>query len=185
MVGDSMKKIITFMLIISIVLLSFSSCLSYEFQGLENYRSENSSVGISDHLGNTEAMKNFWKDYKYTSGDYFYVYSGDRYFQESDLMYLIYNEETYSLAKKYVLDALGDTLNIRCYYNGYEFYEKDNHMLGFPYHFRMVAFNDSQKIIVFLGFYVNKKYDPNLEKSKEVDGFREFLETYYPFYSFD
>lgn len=184
MVGDDMKKIITFMLIISIVLLSFSSCFAYELRGIEEYRKENSSVGISDFL---IPSYEFLSDFDYLEGDYYYVYSGNKYYQESELMYLIYNDETYNLAKNCVLNGVNINQKVSFACGDYVFYENLHKRSSFPYHFNMVSINDESNTIVFMGFYINKPAVDNSEEKNYLasEDFEAFLKRYYSFYNFD
>lgn len=184
-------------------LFLFSSCDSFKLKGgvslrgIEKYHPANSSLGISEHLLPSE---DFIEKYSYIEGDYYYIDTGlfSGHPQESELMYLHYEDKGYEEVKQFSLESYPLSSIHRYSYNDYEFFEtlllpKDYDCLNsegenkeFPYRFNMISYNDTKKTIVFIGFCIDtasiNKEDKELLTFSDMGA---FLKEYFSFYDFD
>jgi hypothetical protein len=191
-------------------LFLFSSCDKYQLtggislHGIEKYTPVNSSVEISEYLLPRENYtdhnnyQEFLEKYPYIDGDYYYIDIEDwtRY-QESALMYLIYDEETYEGAKQFSFSCYSFSAIYQYSYNGYEFLEtlllpeqkgalnEDGENKRFPYQFNFFSYNDQKKTLVFMGFYLGSNKTARDEELLTFSDMGAFLKEYYSFYDFD
>ena len=190
-----MKKVLL-LLLCACITISFCSCSdTVELHGLDEFSPANSSIDLCWRL---LPSSSFVDDFDYLDGDYEYRYyqkfGGDWYSKEHALMYLIYDESNYLLAKEYTLENTAlSSINVFSY-NGYQFYENLNfHTLGayyhrenedFPYWFNMIAYNDEKCTLVFFGLYVGCPREEDKEVL-ESDDMILILKTYFSCYDFD
>jgi hypothetical protein len=129
--------------------------------------------------------------YIYTEGDYYYsCVSRLKNVEIIDkaLMYLVYNNSTYTSAKDYVFENMLLDDSYFYTFNGYVFYinlryddipeEEKSYSDMFPYFYNIVAINDEKNEIVFFGLYV--PYDYNFAGKEEIKtNFVEHLKYFY------
>ena len=189
-----MKKVLL-LLLCACITISFCSCSdTVELHGLDEFSPANSSIDLCWRL---LPSSSFVDDFDYLDGDYEYRYyqkfGGDWYSKEHALMYLIYDESNYLLAKEYMLENIAlSSINVFSY-NGYQFYENLNsHKLGayyyrenedFPYWFNMIAYNDESHTLMFLGFRVDNPKEADTEVLESGD-MALILRTYFSCYNF-
>lgn len=174
--------------VIFIFIINNTSCGKYELSGIEEFNANNSFYGVSARLLPDEK---FLELFEYVDGDYHYSNDMGRRSQESELLYLIYDEKNYNLAKSYALECVEcSTTNIFTF-NGYTFFENvtgltdnPNSPFEFPYIFNLIGYNDDNRTLCFLGFSI---FNPT-KKDEQLLTFEDmgaFLKEYFSFYDFE
>ena len=183
-------KKIAIAIVLFIIILSLSGCSSgVTVTGLENFPARSDSLELHKYL----EPAGFLKNYEYTNGDYYYRDPGLFSLDPVVLfLYLEYDEQTYPLAKEYMLEKTDYNDNHQSY-NGYEFYEnvawirergeldEFGNNTRFPCYFNMIGYNDNKNILVFIGYYGDRA---PTSKSME-QGWGVFLKEYYSVFDFD
>ena len=191
-----MKKIISVLLLSSILCLCISCGGPYTNRGIENFDPADSSVSLCTELLPSD---DFLEVFTYIDGDYYYIdKSGFLDLRdEQAIMYLIYEKEIYESAKEFTYQNLYFSKNSKYSYNGYEFMVnnwrklegRDPNLVNNdidPYHFKMVAFNDKKNTIIFLGFYMPMDLvTEEIEQFLTFEDMGAFLKEYFSFYDFD
>ena len=180
-----MKKLVTAILIIVCVCLILTSCnFHYEENGLDNFETSDSSLGICKGL----IPDDFIELFPYTDGNYFFSTSEKTPFSgycDKALIYLKFDDE-YTNAKKYVFESLDLSPEPVAEYNGYYFYDNEtpanlgnSHLSNsnFPLTCNRFAYNDNISTLVFIGFDVG--VDLENEVIEVSDDWGAFLEEYY------
>lgn len=191
-----MRKLLSLIILLNVTLFTLLSCdKPFERIGIENYHKANSNSSLSLELLPSD---DFLEIFDYIDGDYYYICRetpislGD----EQEIMYLIYEEENYKLAKEYALQNLLLSKDNRYFYNGYEFIENtcrkregmntDIVNDEYPNLFNMLAFNDEKNTMIFMGFNMPKKLvTPEIEQLLTFEDMDAFLREYFSFYNFD
>lgn len=190
-----MRKLISLIVLLIIMLFTLLSCWKpFERKGIENYNKANSNSSLSLELLPSD---DFLETFDYIDGDYYYICRetpislGD----EQEIMYLIYEGDTYKLAKEFALQSLLLSKDHRYSYNGYEFIENIGRLEGTdpnvtnsrnPYWFNMIAYNDEKNTIIFIGFNMPKVLaTPEIEQLLTFEDMGAFLKEYFSFYDFD
>ena len=196
------NKTIFVIVVLSLCLLT--SCAVFQpsplyVNGLENWRAEESNVGLNQHLFPNEQ---FITQFTYIDGNYHYN-DDCKIFKpsvETSLVYLKYDSELYLEAKQYCLDNMNLSKNNIAEYNGYVFVEnlslpeeyeclQNGENLRYPAFFTMFGYHDSLETLVFIGFhssattsYGREVYD-KIELAKTDFGafLTEFYLQYYDF----
>ena len=185
-----MKKTCFFVILLCLCLTSSCNSKSeYVERGLENFGPNDSECGLCSYL----IPENLIQQYAYVDGNYYNEWGTYRIIGgwEKVLVYIQYDINTYSEAKKYVMDNLFLSESHVAEYNDYYFFinetpSKTDPNLSpekFPYDFLRFAYNDNNNTLVFIGFCVS------MELYEEVDAVADdwpaFLEKYYgEWYSF-
>ena len=102
-----MKKNVLFIVIL-VMMLSLASCFRIEKSGIAVYHPADSETSICNFGFPIE----FLQKYKYIKGDYHYVdYSPNSFNPGSDrsLLYMIYDEETFTEASEYIRNTISLT----------------------------------------------------------------------------
>lgn len=187
-------KVIIISILSTIFIVSFSRCSTYQNQGLENFGQCDSAQKITMCM----IPENMLTEFEYIDGNYYYydpgVFGGLKK-PETAFMYLVYDKQTYPLAKEYMLENINYTEDNLQSYNGYEFYDNlnfarrynlldsDGKNNGFLYWFNMIGYSDDKNTLVFMGYSYW-----NINKPKrlvEEQGWGAFLKECYPYYDFD
>ena len=154
-----MKKlslILVFIVTLSLLCSCALGIFDYSYYGIENFHPALSNVGVCRQL----IPENFLESYEYEDGDFFY--ECDKNFSskmiDRALLYLIYNDTEYALAKECVLSQLslrdtGEVLNEYVFFENIRFTDEWFIDHVYPYDYNMVAFNDNSNTIVFFGLY--------------------------------
>ena len=154
--------------------------------GLENFSPADCSLSLTANLFPSDR---FLRDYPYIAGDYFYSYDGG-FLQNraAAFAWVRYSPDLYLQAKEYcsqqfmiddshcfAVDAYHFTEHL-CYTcaNAQGVQEVE---CRFPEHFNMFAFDDSECLLMFLGYYCSDKNDETT-KLAETD-FEAFLRDIY------
>ena len=192
-----MKKVVTFVLALSII-LTLTSCdlLSYTIRkdSLEDYVDDDGRI----HYHSTCEIDS--PDYFLPSltfiTDYANIYGEYHYYEECGLgpyprsrpdtciLILRYDSQVYSGAKSYMIEQIPAYNDIRYIYRDYIFYENANDVnlrhgnRTIPNHFTMACYNDTKQELVFIGFAdsarIDQKYYDDLEGN-----WVSFIDTYY------
>lgn len=154
-----MKKlslILVFILTLSLLCSCGLGLLDSSYYGIENFHPALSDVGVCRQL----IPKNFLDSYKYEYGDFFYecIDNFGPNMIDRTLLYLIYNDTEYALAKECVLSQLnlrdtGETLSEYVFFEHMRFTDERLSKHVYPFYYNMVAFNDNSNTIVFFGMY--------------------------------
>ncbi len=201
-------KKICLMISILVSINLFNGC-SYFFGGNHYccYGIDKFEVAISsDGLGNIwppyhsyDKDELFFNQLKNISSDFYYTYDDRGTFIDEKqviLYYIIYDEYTYSEAKKELFDLTECCIQHRYAYNGYMFFHNlssDIPSSGkeedlFCKHSHMICFNDDKNLIMALGLL----YIPDSKEAKVADktdlintDLGAFLKEYFKYYDFD
>ena len=159
-------------------------------EGLEYCNTMNGDYQLDILLPDRE----FLDKYPYKDGN-FYYYNGF-FVTSKSLLYLKYDEETYSEAKKelFARSVLSDySFN----YKGFVFYQsifleedstyrEDIKFEGLDTWFAMIAYNDEKGTLVSAKYCKYYKDDYDIESVKTDEDFAEFIERYFlEFYNFE
>ena len=174
-----MKKTVLFFVVLTL-LFALVSCYRIQKSGISLYHPTDSETSICNYGFPMEFLDN----YKYIKGDYHYVdYSPHSFNPGSDrsLLYMVYDEETFSAAREYVRNTISISEELLADVNGYEFYMiKKNRDSVFGDRFMAVSFNQELNIIMFIGYCYYG------EGVKEYTSPEEFIvKTYRDFYDFN
>ena len=180
-----MKKIC--ICIISALLVLFSSCSLFvdmnviEIQGLENFDPADSENGITEFLLPCDLLTAT----NYQSGDYYYFdncYVNEKALEKS-LVYLIYDDAAYAVAKEYCLNKMELSAENVFEYQGYVFAQNtDLHIdfvsdIQFPYHYLLFGYNDDSNTLLFTGLYCGEEwYD---QANQVTTDFKSFWNVFY------
>lgn len=182
-----MKKALCILLCLAFLFLFCSCHQTIKFDGLDEFSPADSEYSLCQRLLPSES---FIDDFDYIDGDYeyrdYYEYYMPFYAREHALMYLIYDESNYLLAKEYMLENIAlSSINVFSY-NGYQFYENLNSPanVDFPYWFNMIAYNDEKCTLMFLGLRVDNPKEADTEVLESGD-MALILRTYFSCYNFD
>lgn len=178
-----MKRYLLILLVSSMVLM-LCACGSFKVTGIENYRKETCSVGLTAHMFPSD---DFLTKFEYESGDYGYCDSGDfAWGYVTTFCQLLYEDGIYTKAKEYCLSKFAVCVTHQYEYEGYLFYETISHeetdMNGtansacrYPKQFNMFAYCDEKNTLIFLGYYNGNPNDT--EKELAESNFGLFLKT--------
>lgn len=177
-------------ILISIVtLIGILPVFKVNVSGIDNYRPEDSTLGLTQHLFPNE---DFLNQFTYITGDYHYSFNGSLEFGHAVAFSVIeYSPKTYMDAKEFCFQKFKST-DIHQYQVGeYYFIEHlwnvEKNSTGalelkcrFPEIFNMFAYNDSLCTLIFIGYYENdfdSKIQWNSATFKEF--YREQFSKYY------
>ena len=160
-----MKKVLTLITLLTIVVMMLFGCAPQTKNGLDvyiEYYDYICSFELTNDLIYSDAQ--FLEEFKYTNGDFYYK---DEFWTcTKALLYLSYDNETYTNAKNAVLENTPLYENEVYEFNGYVFYEN----LAMPIHkgnidneqnirkyqyFNMVGYNDKKQTLFFLGAHIS------------------------------
>ena len=183
--GGIMKKFYAICLVCSLLLLNLISCsYHYEKKGLDNFSANDSDYGICGDLIPPELIDK----YNYEKGDYFFITKEKAPFipeYDKCLLYLVYDDNTYSEAKKYTMEQLILSDQAVEVHNNYYFFEnwtpaetgdtflKDN----FPHEFVRFAYNDTNNTLIFIGLFMPETSNKTTDQTST--DWSSFLEQYY------
>lgn len=180
------------LVIIVLCSIFLCACSGLEITGLDNFREETCSVGLTDNLFPTDE---FIELFAFEDGDYFFVEDADILWGKVTVFsYLHYTPEIYSDAKNYCLNnwsfcedhqyELGDYHFIEHpSLRGQSFSEITPLKCDYPKSFNMFGYNDETHTLIFLGYYNGNPEDPS-KTAAETD-FKTFLsENYSTFFDF-
>lgn len=185
-----MKRLILIIIVLCSIFLC--ACSELEIAGLDNFREETCSVGLTDNLfPNDEFIELF----AFEGGDYFFVEDADILWGKVTVFsYLYYSPETYSDAKNSCLNSWYFCEDHQYEYGNYYFLEhpslrgKDPGEIppvqcDYPKSFNMFGYNDETYTLIFLGYYNGNPEDP-IKSIAETDFKTFLLENYSRFFDF-
>lgn len=176
-----MKTILSILLILALC-LSMCSCswLCERYcEGLDTYHVGNSAFSICSGAMPEDMLDKF----EYIDGNhYFYCYNGYiDYCYDKMLIYLMYDEGTYSEAKEYVFsDAELNDDKIVGTIGSYVFYTKWKDQ-DYPYWYSLMAFSDEKSTFVVVSMYNSKLKNANPEDHPLNEHLKEHFGEWYDF----
>ena len=175
-----MRKIVVGIILL-ICVIFIASCGGKNIQGLDNFSINNSPTELSyDLLPSSDFLQNS----KHISGDYFYFDTGALSFntQETELLYLVYDEFKYNSTKQFVLEEFQLTYDSELRYKDYQLYKRED---SNEYRFYLTAFNDLKKTIVFMSIDITTGRTERTKELVTLNDMGAFLKEYFSFYDFD
>lgn len=194
----NMKKILEFILIITII-LSFSSCSlffdtnTYHVHGIDEYLYDDSWNGLTQNIF---PCVDFIQKFSYVNGDYHYYdnfYTNEK-FLEKVFCILEYNNDIYQDAKEFCMSKMNLNKENQIEYKDHIFYVNqglyqadfevdDKWILDFPYYFTMFGYSDVSNTLIFIGLYCADDYYESADKiNTDFDSF--WVDFYGDYYSF-
>lgn len=203
-----MKKFILILLIVYSGLMLVGCYQDMEKTSLEEYISfvKKNKFGFSnsgiDDPKYFLPSPTFIEDYSYIEGGY-YWYKADskrglfttNVRPEIAILYLKYDENIYFEAKSTMLTNIKPYNNVIYEYNNYIFYENSNEInitqgsRNFPKDFTMACYNDTNYVLLFIGFESATLAGPSCIDEKYINNIEEnwtsFIDQYYgKYYNF-
>lgn len=201
-----MKKIISNLIILVVICITLSSCVSFPFyhtihnDSLEEYREKveySEGKGLLsklDYVGLFLPSATFISDYEYISGTYDsfsetvmnWIFPDKKAERPTrSILTLTYDEKNYQEAKLFMLESIPMYGEKIYSYNDYVFYLNSNFFneeknAEFPNYFTMACYNDSNNTLVFLGFH--DIYMEEYEIQSIKDDWQGFLDIHYSEY---
>ena len=138
-----------------------------ERDSLDSFSPMCSDFGIAANI----IPENFIENFKYTDGYWCHFIFGKTFFSlfsqsERVLLFFEYDDETYFQAKEYVFENLKLSYSPVEKYNNFVFYDNytDGESYCFPYSFVRFAYNDSKNTLIFIGCYMSRDFDDNIDE---------------------
>ena len=151
-----MKKTLSLIIILTIVVMMFVGCTHTTKNGLAIYIERYNYIcdfELTNDLIYNDAQ--FLEDFKYIDGDFHY--ESDFWTCSKTLLYLEYDNETYINAKNAVLENTPHYDNEVYEFNGYVFHKTPNMYYNIEdslKKFILIGYNDEKQTLFFLGAYV-------------------------------
>ena len=148
-----MKKTLSLIIILTIVVMMFVGCTHTTKNGLDIYIERYNYIcdfELTNDLIYNDAQ--FLEDFKYIDGDFHY--ESDFWTCSKTLLYLEYDNETYINAKNAVLENTPHYDNEVYEFNGYVFYKTLNMSYNIEdslIRFILIGYNDEKQTLFFLG----------------------------------
>lgn len=131
--------------------------------------------------------KSFLKDFEYLEGKYNFCEEDPARLNGTptiSLLFLRYNEETYTLAKECMLEKIPMENEETYTYGDYNFYRNVNFLklhryAEVPTFFTMACYNDENSSLCFVGFYDGDQMIDNKYVNNTKENWTSFIDTYF------
>ena len=199
------KKVATFLLL-CILVASLSSCTDHGIycDSLQEYRTRISKHDRGYSSSELDLPKYFLPsstflfDFEYLDG-MFHLYENDLFFKypadlpSVSILVLRYDEDIYDAAKAYMLESIPSFDGMIYEYGDYKFYRNKNFLDSFvnipkpvfPGWFTMACYNDSERILCFIGSHNDADIDDKYFEDT-LGNWKEYIDyAYGRFYNFE